>query len=334
MASYPLFRCKIAPLALLATALLMCAPPTSFAEPPHNRLVGVSLAGLEMPGGTFSPTAQEANYYASKGMNIIRLPFMWERLQPTLFGPLDAAYLGHITGFVKAANAAGLTVLIDCHNYGMYNNQQLGTPRLSAKALADMWQKLAIATKDMNVAFDIMNEPYHQNGQQWRAVLDTVIPAIRATGATNTLYIEGVWWANAALWPQRTGPYFTDIKDNNYIYEAHQYFDSDGSGTHPDCTDGAASIAKIKPFVTWLRENKAHGFLGEFGLATDKRCQQTLVEVLQYLQENADVIDGWAYWAGGPAWGNYMFTTEPHFNITPVQDNIQMQTLGRFLPHG
>ncbi|HEU5047632.1 MAG TPA: glycoside hydrolase family 5 protein [Rickettsiales bacterium] len=320
-------------LLLLGVTICVLIPPSVRAAT-HNRLEGVSLAGLEMPQGTFPPTAQEADYYAAAGMNILRLPFMWERLQPTLYGPLDKTYLGHILSFVKAANAAGVNVLIDCHNYAMYNGWQLGSPRLPAKALADMWQKLATATKDMNVSFDIMNEPYHQNGQQWRAVLDVVIPAIRATGATNTIFVEGVWWANAALWPERTGPYFTGINDNNYIFEAHQYFDSDGSGTHTDCTNGAAAIAKIQPFVTWLRQNKAHGFLGEFGLTADPGCTQTLATVLQYLQDNGDVIDGWAYWAAGPAWGNYMFSIEPHFNKTPAQEAVQMQTLKRFLPHG
>ena len=37
------------------------------------------------------PTAAEVNYYMQKGMNVFRLPFRWERMQPTQLGALSAA---------------------------------------------------------------------------------------------------------------------------------------------------------------------------------------------------------------------------------------------------
>ena len=63
-------------------------------------LYGVNLAGAEFGAtgtiGTYGmdytyPTADELAYYASKGVDSIRLPFTWERIQPTLDGPLDPA---------------------------------------------------------------------------------------------------------------------------------------------------------------------------------------------------------------------------------------------------
>ena len=54
-------------------------------------LLGVNLAGAEfgtpnhVPGvfGTdyIYPTHTEIDYYAAKGMSVVRLPFLWERLQ-------------------------------------------------------------------------------------------------------------------------------------------------------------------------------------------------------------------------------------------------------------
>jgi endoglucanase len=52
-------------------------------------LIGVNLSGAEFGTamiGTYGidytyPTHAEIDYFASKGMGIIRLPFMWERLQ-------------------------------------------------------------------------------------------------------------------------------------------------------------------------------------------------------------------------------------------------------------
>ena len=61
-------------------------------------MVGVNLSGLEFaPSGLpgvindtyIEPTHGEIDYYAAKGMNVIRLPFLWERLQPVQRGPLD-----------------------------------------------------------------------------------------------------------------------------------------------------------------------------------------------------------------------------------------------------
>ena len=54
------------------------------------QFVGVNLSGAEfgqniLPGtyGTqyTYPTTAEVDYYKGKGMNMIRLPFRWERLQ-------------------------------------------------------------------------------------------------------------------------------------------------------------------------------------------------------------------------------------------------------------
>ena len=58
-------------------------------------LLGVNLAGAEFGSvgqaygtGYTYPTHAEIDYYAASGMNVIRLPFLWERLQPTLNGRL------------------------------------------------------------------------------------------------------------------------------------------------------------------------------------------------------------------------------------------------------
>ncbi len=61
---------------------------------------GVNLAGAEFGEGSLPgtygthytyPTHAEVDYFAAKGMDIIRLPFRWERVQNTQNGPLDAA---------------------------------------------------------------------------------------------------------------------------------------------------------------------------------------------------------------------------------------------------
>jgi endoglucanase len=94
---------------------------------------GVCLSGMEWGSGTYPgtagstyyvPTASELNYYAGKGLKLVRLPFAWERVQPTLGGALDPTYLGYINGVVAAAAAANVSIILDVHNYCRYNNNK------------------------------------------------------------------------------------------------------------------------------------------------------------------------------------------------------------------
>ena len=54
-------------------------------------------------------------------MNLVRLPFRWERLQPQLNQPLDTVELSRVKAFVDAATAEGVTVLLDVHNYARWH---------------------------------------------------------------------------------------------------------------------------------------------------------------------------------------------------------------------
>jgi hypothetical protein len=53
------------------------------------------------------------------------------------------------------------------------------------------------------------------------------------------------------------------------------------------------------------------GFLGEFGAAANDTCSAAVDDLLDHLEANRDVWLGWAWWAAGPWWGDYMFTLEP-----------------------
>src|SRR5262249_43418712 len=97
------------------------------------QLRGVNRAGAEYgddwdgwTGQTFYEwpsvpvRTNELNAYAAKGMNVVRLPISWERVQHMLNGPLDLTYQAHLVDYVQAATAMGFAVIIDLHNYGRY----------------------------------------------------------------------------------------------------------------------------------------------------------------------------------------------------------------------
>src|SRR4051812_38842565 len=115
LASRPAFRALPVVTLVLAMSLGACAAepsqmiPTMPIGPPLLSLRGVSLSGAEFAGsvipGTYGsdytyPTHDEVDYFVAKGMTILRIPFLWERLQPALSGPFDDTQLAHLDDIV------------------------------------------------------------------------------------------------------------------------------------------------------------------------------------------------------------------------------------------
>jgi endoglucanase len=312
-----------------------------------NALRGVNLPQLSfddkaIPGtlGTNYqiPSSASVAYYTGKGMNLIRIGFLWERLQPTLNGPLDPIYLAHLMSATSEANRRGAAVLLDVHNFGRYRREALGSPKVPIHAFADLWSRLAEKFPGGRVMFGLMNEPHDQSAADWRSAVDAAVTAIRKTGAKNAVFIMGADWGNPRSWMGGNAKLMSGIKDANFVFEFHQYLDADGGGTGPVCKDAAHSVALLTEATDWLRRNNAHGFIGEIGIGANAQCMASLGAVLSYLQANRDVWLGWAYWAGGQGWGDYFTSIEPKGKIEPKgglgsgTDAPQMAVLEKFLP--
>jgi hypothetical protein len=138
---------------------------------------GVNLAGAEFAAdaahlpGTYSTdyaydSSSAISTIATYGHKIIRVPFRWERIQPTRNAALDATELSRLTAVVTAANSAGMKVVLDVHNYGRYivsggAELVLGTD-IPAADLVDLWTRLSTAFKGNPgvYAYGLMNEPH------------------------------------------------------------------------------------------------------------------------------------------------------------------------------
>ena len=110
-------------------------------------LTGVNIAsaafGADHVPGIFGqdyiyPEPSSIDYYAAKGMNIIRLPVLWERLQHHLGENLDESEMQRIDGVVTYATSKGLKIIIDVHNYAKYFGAVIGMPELPPTALGDL----------------------------------------------------------------------------------------------------------------------------------------------------------------------------------------------------
>lgn len=303
---------------------------------------GVSLAGAEFgtayPGiyekDYIYPTQAEVDYFKGKSMNTVRMPFSWERLQPTLGAAFDAIELGRFDAFVTGATAKGVNVVIDPHNYARWNGSVIGSGVSNAQ-FADLWSRLATRYKsNSKVIFAIMNEPNTMPTEQWLSAANAAIAAIRAAGATNLVLVPGNAWTGASTWsanwygtPNATVMLGVVDSGNNYAYEVHQYLDSDSSGTSPTCVSTSIGIERLTEFTAWLNTHGKRGFLGEFAGADNATCKAAVTNMLQYMQSNNNVWIGFTWWAAGPWWEDYMYTIEPKAGV----DRPQISWLAPFL---
>src|SRR5205085_3940662 len=303
-------------------------------------LLGVNLSGAEFGSnvpGSFGtdytyPTHAEIDYYAGKGLSVIRLPFLWERLQHSEFGAFDAAELGRLDDVVTYATSKGLKIEIEPHDYGKGFGALIGSAQTPNSAFADFWGKLAQHfASNANVIFGLMNEPNEQSASAWLGSANAAIAAIRNTGATQEILVPGSYWDGAWTWTSTDNAAVVGagVQDpgHNFAFEVHQYLDSDGSGTHPGAVSATIGVERLTAVTQWAEATGNRLFLGEIGVTTDQTSLTAFDGMLTYMQQHTDAWQGMTYWAGGPWWGDYMFSIEPQNGA----DKPQMTVLLRHL---
>jgi endoglucanase len=297
---------------------------------------GVSLSGAEWASSENYPSTDLLDYYQSKGLILIRLSIMWERLQPSLGGDLDPNELALLLPFVDAVAARNMKVIIDIHNYARYDGNIIGNG-VSIADVTDMWTKLAtqLKSKTCIYGYGIMNEPHDMlSSPTWKDIAQGIITGIRTVDQSTTIIVGGDSWSSAERWPS----YSDNLKDlvdpnTNLIFEAHCYFDSDASGQYIPPTDSlgnqlnvydaekittATGVNRVKPFVNWLKTNNLKGFIGEYGVPNDdSRWLNVLDTFMVYLKANQ---------IGGAYWDCSNLNCDPYGNI----DAVQMSVLEKF----
>lgn len=319
--------------------------PPDYSLPEEDARERVSLVGVNLSGAGFGssvlPGKHGTNYiypaesyyqkYAELGLDLIRLPFLWERIQPQLDRELDAAQLARLVQSLDFAHNHGVKVILDLHNYYRYYGKLIGTAEVPIESFADVWRRLALALGDHPAlsGYGLMNEPHNTNGL-WPEAALAASQAIRQIDQTHWIYVAGDRYSSAWHWPKSNtrlidDPWMRDPR-NNLIYEAHMYLDRDTSGMYYDRTETFApllGIDRARPFVDWLKEHSLRGHIGEFGVP-DYAPDAILAmdNMLGYLRENCVSL---TYWAAGPWWGNYMLSLD----VKSGEDRPQLPVLTR-----
>ena len=316
---------------------------------------GVNIAGGEfydpgkvpepVCGRNFTyPTREEFEYFAARGMNVFRIPFLWETLQPKAKEPFRPAEIARLKAVVKLATDRGLLVILDPHNYARYFGKVVGGPEVGCDVFADFWARLAAEfAGDERVWFGLVNEPHDMPTAQWLQAANAAIAAIRRAGAKNLILVPGNGYSGAHSWLAdwyggANGTWMLKVKDplNHYVFEVHQYLDADSSGSHPEVVSPTIGSERLRAFTRWCREHRKRAFLGEFAApcgSADPRARgqdlgrQAVGDLLSAMERDRDVWVGFTWWAAGAWWGDYMFSLEPRNG----EDRPQLAYLRRHL---
>lgn len=301
-------------------------------DPAPNNLPGTYGADyLYAPDSYF-------DYFHGLGMNTFRIPFRWERIQPTLDAPLDPAELARLQHVVDYATGLGANVILDVHNYGRYITPTeikiLGTPELTNANFSNLWTQLA-ATFGSNgqVIFGLMNEPHDMASETVVSFTNDALAAIRGTGATNLALVQGNGYSGGHSWlqdwygtPNATAMLGIVDPGNNLAFEVHQYVDNnedfgtDYSGLTDNVESATIAAEKLAGFTDWLRANNRRGFLGEIGTPESAIGVEAMANGIGFVEGNADVWMGWALWAGGPWWDADDGSSRYHLSVNPRTD--------------
>jgi hypothetical protein len=233
-------------------------------------LRGVNLTGPEMGTPAIDATSTFSNlnvgelehtyhydgaatfeYLAGRGVRSVRLPFRWERVQRAPYGALDIDEMSRLATAVRAADAAGLRVILDMHNFGSYYlhdsasglgvRRALGSAQLPITAFTDVWARLSryFAGENAVYAFDLMNEPVGMAprgrttaARVWEQASQQALNVIRAGGDRRPIMVAGYDWSGLTNWAKNHPTSWIKDPARNFSYEAHHYFDARRSGVY------------------------------------------------------------------------------------------------------
>jgi hypothetical protein len=300
--------------------------PAAVATYTVTQLYGVNFSGGESSNRNYPTKAYYWNYYNGKSLNLIRVPFSWEGVQPTLGGPLNTTALASLDKAVSLAAADGMQAILDMHNYDRYTTSTgtyvIGTGTVTYADYQQVWQLLAahFAGETGIYAYEIMSEPHDDNGTWVTTTAQDGVDGVRQGDTTHFIIVDSDSYAGGQAWMANNQNLNVTDPVNRIIYSAHTYWDSNDSGAYNGSYDSNndypnVGVDRVASFIYWLNLKGAQGFVGEFGVPNnvsnpDYRWNVVLSNFLQDLNTNG---------VSGTLWGTY--NLKPTYLTRPNTDN-------------
>lgn len=221
---------------------------------------------------------------------------------------LDPAWLAKLDDVVREAQAAGLGVIIDEHDFDICSEDVSGC---QAK-LSAFWTQVAprFATAPRNVAFELLNEPHDKlNGEVWNGMLAQLLATVRQSNPTRIVVVGPTHWNSLADLPLLELPADPNLLVTFHYYEpfnfTHQgatwagdWVKNQHGVTWGSDKDRAALASDFGKVAAWSAANKRPILLGEFG-AYDKSGTPMVYRSAYTAAARTEAEKrgfGWAYW--------------------------------------
>jgi hypothetical protein len=193
---------------------------------------GVHREGTQVSISRFPPD-HEIGQARAWGANVVRVPLneaLWLSTCPS-FVTNSPSYPGLIDTEVKQITSRGMLAILDLH-FNVTGTCSTAGPQAMADATygPNLWSVLAARYKSNPlVAFDLYNEPHDISDAVWlnggtatyagvsfkAAGMQQLYNAVRATGATNLVFVSGNNWS--------TRPAATPVNGTNIVNGVHDY---------------------------------------------------------------------------------------------------------------
>ena len=280
MAGGSMLKVLLAPLVAIlfaATAAAAQAPEPATAAPPTELRRGVNVLGYD----PIWIDPAKARFQQGHFAEIRRGGFDFIRVNLHAFKHMDSrnrlspAFLQRLDWIVHNATAAGLSVILDEHDFNACaSNVETCRARVSA-----FWTQVAPRYCDAppTVLFELLNEPHDKlDADTWNALFPQILAIVRQTNPTRRVIIGPTQWNSR----EKLDTLKLPANDPNIIATFHYYdpfpFTHQGAswveemktvkgvtwGSEADRAELAANFARV---AAWAKANNRTVLLGEFG---------------------------------------------------------------------
>lgn len=208
----------------------------------NGKIVDASLKPIQLRGMSLFWSQWSSSFWNSNAVGNIANGWNATVIRAAM-GIEEGGYLMNPAGekekvktIVNAAIGQGIYVIIDWHDHHATEHTQQSV---------DFFREMAeLYGNNPHVIFEIFNEPLDISWAQVKSYAETVIRAIRSTGARNLVIV------GTPLWSQRVDLAANDpILDANVAYALHFY-----AGTHRQDLRNVASYALSKGIALFVTE--------------------------------------------------------------------------------
>jgi endoglucanase len=223
------------------------------------------------------------------GFDSVRVP-VWFSGHALSAAPwtIDATFMARVRHVVDAATAAGLSVILDMHNF----DELFADPAANTTRLAEMWRQIAVefAGSPSSVWFEISNEPHgNLTNANLVATFTPAIAAIRVTNPTRPIVVGGENWSGVDSLATLAMPADPYVVPTIHTYDPFEFTHQGATwvtptppvgrtfGSAADFAQLNANLQKVRDYIT--RTGRVP-FVGEYGAIDDTGL--TIAQRVQY----------------------------------------------------